>query len=101
MLQIITTEKELTEILNKVFLSAKPPQITHNVNEYLTTPKAAELLGRSINAIRVMVCKNQIKHIKKGGKLYFSKLDLIEYLESGRVEIERVNAVDVLKQKKS
>jgi hypothetical protein len=72
-----------------------------NQNEYFGIKAASEFIDKTENALRQMAFLKQIKHIKKGGKLYFSKLDLIEYLESGRVEIERVNAVDVLKTKNS
>jgi hypothetical protein len=100
MLQIITTEKELSEILSKILGSTKSTTPEQTETLYLTTPKVAEILGRSVNAIRVMVFKNQLKYIKKGGKLYFDRKDIIDYLESGRVNIHPVNAVDVLKTKK-
>lgn len=67
---------------------------------FLTKPLASDFIGKSENALGVMVCKKQIAHIKKGGRLYFRKSDLIEYLESGRVDIEPINAVDVLAKKK-
>jgi excisionase family DNA binding protein len=51
---------------------------------YITTHEAAEYLGKTSNALRVMVHKNQIKSIKKGNSLYFLESDLIDYLESGR-----------------
>lgn len=99
MLQIITTHQELSAILSEILLTANPSSTTGEKN-YLTPNEAGEFLNRSVNAIRVMVCKKQIPYIKKGGKLYFLKSELIDYLESGRVEIEPTNAVDVLNKKR-
>jgi hypothetical protein len=53
---------------------------------YLKIDKAAEFLSTSTAAIRMMVHKEQIPHIKKQGKLYFLHSDLVLWLEKGRIE---------------
>lgn len=58
---------------------------------YLKIDKAASFLSLTPNALRVMVHKNQISYIKKQGKIYFNKTELIEWLESGRVYPEDLN----------
>lgn len=93
------TTPEVRELFREELANFFPSLPSQN-EDYKPLQKAAEFLGKTPNAIRVMVCKNQIKHIKKGGKLYFKSSDLIDYLESGRVEKEPINAVDVLSKKK-
>jgi hypothetical protein len=58
---------------------------------YLKIDKAATFLSLTPNALRVMVHKNQITYIKKQGKIYFNKTELIDWLESGRVYPMDVN----------
>lgn len=55
---------------------------------YLKVDKAAEFLSSTPNALRVMASKNQIPYLKKMGKLFFRRSDLIEWLENGYVELE-------------
>lgn len=54
--------------------------------EYMTISKASEFIGKTDNALRVMVHKNQLPHIKKQGKLFFRKSDLVAWFESGSVD---------------
>lgn len=49
---------------------------------YLKIDGAAEFLSTTPNALRVMVSKNKIPYLKKMGKLFFRKSDLIQWLES-------------------
>lgn len=79
--EILDRRLDNIEIL---ILSLKHPEPQSHTYGYLSTKQAAEFLSKTPNAIRVMVCKNQIKSIKKGNSLYFLEIDLIEYLESGR-----------------
>lgn len=51
---------------------------------YKDTKETARFLNTTENAIRVMVCKNKLKSLKKGNRLFFLESDLIEYIESGR-----------------
>ncbi|RZJ83667.1 MAG: DNA-binding protein [Chryseobacterium sp.] len=56
--------------------------------EYLQVDAAAKFLSISPNAVRVLVHRNAVPHIKKLGKNYFLKTDLISWLEEGRVRTE-------------
>ena len=67
-----------------------------DTSEYLLIDAAAVFLSSTPNALRVMASKKQIPHCKKQGKLYFKKTDLIEWFESGRVEVEQINGNDLL-----
>jgi hypothetical protein len=71
--------------------------LKHHEPTYLPVNPASDLLACSPNALRVKVCKGQIPYIKKGGKLFFLESDLIDYLESGRVDVKKaIEPVDAL-----
>lgn len=53
------------------------------VGEWLNSSEAARFLGLSPNALRIMVCRGQVKYWKLGSRLRFSKQDLISLLEKG------------------
>lgn len=57
---------------------------TNKSVSYHNVKGAADFLSKTPNAIRVMVCKNQLRASKKNGRLYFLESDLIDYLESGQ-----------------
>ncbi|WP_231492222.1 helix-turn-helix domain-containing protein [Pedobacter sp. Leaf170] len=63
---------------------------------YLKADAAAEFLSTTKNALHVMVYKDQIPYIKKLGKLYFLQSDLVEWLESGRVNLNQTSPEDIL-----
>lgn len=68
---------------------------------YLKIDKAAAFLSTTPNALRVLAAKEQIPHIKKQGKLYFLYSELIEWMESGRVQpIGEVPEESLLQNKK-
>ena len=76
---------------------------TKSIHNYLNTVEAAAFLSKTPNALRVMLCKNQIKSIKKSGTNYFLESDLIEWMESGRQKTLselKENCEDALIQKK-
>lgn len=45
---------------------------------------AADFLHLKVPTIYSKVSRGELKNMKRGKRLYFSKLDLIEYLEEGR-----------------
>lgn len=53
-------------------------------NPYLGIDEAAKLLMKSKHTIYGAVSRREIPHFKRGSRLYFSKKDLLEYLEAGR-----------------
>lgn len=68
--------------------------------KYLTLKKAAELLGKTENAVRIMVCKNQINYIKKQGRLYFKRTDIYHFLESGRQNNSPIDSTQFLAERR-
>jgi excisionase family DNA binding protein len=64
---------------------AKSDQIfeIQKVGEWLTSNEAAKFLGLSTNALRIMVCRDQVKFRKLGSRLRFSRDDLRLLLRKG------------------
>ncbi len=82
-------------------MSNQKPVAMKSINNYLRCKEASIFISKSPNALRCMVCKGQIKSMKKGGSLYFLESDLIDYLESGRKKPIIANCDDVLVVKKN
>ncbi len=49
--------------------------------EWLSTTEAANFLSLSTNALRIMVCRHQVKSYKLGCRLRFLKSDLLSLLK--------------------
>lgn len=52
--------------------------------EYLNIDEASTFLSVAKATLYVKVSRREVPSIRKGKRLYFSKLDLIEYLNSGK-----------------
>lgn len=50
----------------------------------LTVPQAAAFLSLSVPTVYTLISKGVIPHMKRSKKVYFTKLELIEYLKQGR-----------------
>ena len=53
------------------------------VGKWLTSQEAARALGVSPNALRIMVCRGQVKFFKLHGRLRFRASDLMALLRKG------------------
>ena len=53
--------------------------------QFLNVQQTAKFLGLTSATIYSKVSRNEIPKLKKNGRLYFSKLELIEYLKEGKV----------------
>jgi len=60
----------------KVYNKTEPEDI-------IKLDEAVKFLGLTRNTIYAKVSKDEIPHIKRGGRLYFSRKKLREYLEFG------------------
>jgi hypothetical protein len=86
----------ILEKLNNIESKIVSTTYTTPDTTYLKIDKAADFLSTTANALRMMVHKDQIPFIKKQGKVYFLRSDLVTWLESGRNNSEEVNAEDIL-----
>lgn len=73
------------------------------IEKILSVKEAAEFLGIQVPTIYSKVSKNELPVMKRNNKLYFSSIELTEYLKGGRKltnnEIEQV-ANKILTNKK-
>ena len=53
------------------------------VGKWLTSTEAANVLGVSPNALRIMVCRGLVKYSKLGRQLRFREADLNSLLQKG------------------
>ena len=62
----------------------KNTQPIHQPEQLLTIQEAAEFLTLSVATMYSKVSKNEIPFMKKGKRLYFSRIELLEYVKQGR-----------------
>ena len=65
-------------------LSESSAELATQPDELLTISKAAELLHVSVPTIYGYVHQRTIPHMKRRGKLYFSRSEIMEWLQSSR-----------------
>ena len=82
-------QNSINEIKNH-FLS-NPPEIKRSELGGVTL--AVEITGLSKHSIYRLACERKIPHSKKGGRLYFNKKDLLEWIQKGN----RYQSVEVKK----
>lgn len=52
--------------------------------EILNVAQAAEFLGLQLNTLRIKASRKELAYIKRNGRLYFNRADLVAYLQAGR-----------------
>lgn len=86
--------QEIGEV--KQLLQNRGLSVVTDDQPYLSLDKAAEFISSTPNALRLMVHKRQIPHIKKQNKLFFRRADLVDWFESGSVDAAEVTGDDLL-----
>ncbi|NCB44139.1 MAG: DNA-binding protein [Clostridia bacterium] len=101
-IRIIELDILIQNSVRKVLTEIIPPLSNSSKDELLTVDKAAELLTVSVPTIYGYVHKKSIPHMKRRGRLYFSREEIISWVRSSRRltrdEI-RMAAAESLKQK--
>lgn len=78
----------------------KLPNGSAEPDKLLTIDEAAKFLSLAKQTVYQLVSKGEIPHKKRSKRLYFSKVELLEYLNQGRVksnqeiEAETLNKLD-------
>ncbi|UAY55780.1 helix-turn-helix domain-containing protein [Arachidicoccus terrestris] len=67
----------------EVLLGKLKPQ-QEKVPDLLTIAEAAALLGLAVPTIYAKVCHREIPFFKQGKRLYFSRRELLEWIQSGK-----------------
>lgn len=92
-MESISSFDQLPSAVNKIFerlakieqlLNEKEDEPQKTVDTLLTIEEAAEFLSLAVPTLYSMVSRQQIPYMKPAKRLYFSRLDLMEYLKTGR-----------------
>src|ERR1035437_5929372 len=73
---------DISEI--KRLLLSKRGEPSPEADQLLTIGEAADLLHLSVPTCYTKVCKRELPVMKQGGRLYFSKRELLDWLIKGR-----------------
>jgi len=70
-------------------LKCQPRQVEHvepieQPEQFLNIREASELLKLTIPTMYSKVSKGELPVMKKGNRLYFSRIELLDYIKSGR-----------------
>ena len=68
----------------KDFLSENVNPDLGSQEKFLNVSEAADFLGLAKQTIYGLICRQQIPYMKRQKRVYFSKAELIQWLESGR-----------------
>lgn len=94
--------KELSEIKSLILETKKEPQ--QNQERILTVHQAAEFLNISPATVYSKISRNELPYMKRSKRVYFSSVELINYLKKGRnksdEEIEEEAEANLVANKK-
>ncbi|PRY90852.1 helix-turn-helix domain-containing protein [Mongoliibacter ruber] len=100
-------EARLSSIENLILdLKHKPQTVepTDQTEQLLTIQEAAEFLSLTVPTIYSKVSKGELPVMKRSKRLYFSRIELLQYLKEGRkksnAEIEQEAKAYLLNNKK-
>lgn len=75
--------KEFSE-LKRFLLDKQQPQKMDQPEKFLTIQETAEFLNLAVPTIYSKVSKGELPVMKRGKRLYFSRIELLEYIKEGR-----------------
>jgi predicted alpha/beta-fold hydrolase len=79
---------DLSEIKNLIVNLNNQPTKQKPEEDLTDHQGAAKILKKSVGTVYNLVSKNKVPHFKRGGKLYFSKKALLNYIYKGKVLTE-------------
>ena len=87
--------KEISE-LKSLFLKMSEQGLNEKSEKLLSIQEASQFLNLSVPTIYSKVSRNELPFMKRSKKLYFSSIDLMDYLKQGRKKSneETSNEVD-------
>jgi len=91
MIQIDEQKRELLldQLADKIAKRIKIPVPEDRTSTFLDVKQAAELPSLSVPTVYSKVSRRELPHMKQGKRLYFSQVDLLEYIEEGRIKTSR------------
>jgi len=86
---VVTSTDTLKKLIIDCLTVCLEVHTTHKANssnqeEYINITEAAKLLSLSIHTIYGLVNKNILPYNKRGRRLYFSKVELTNWIKEGR-----------------
>src|SRR5687768_8998462 len=87
--KLVIAKLEKIELLLETTNQSQP-----ETDELLTVQEAAKFLSLSVSTIYDLNRKRQLPSMKVGKRCYYTKLELIEYLQSGRKKTIVESAID-------
>lgn len=72
------------EVIEKLLLQQNITNKDEPLDKLLTVQQAAEFLNLTVPTIYSKVSRNELPFMKQGKRLYFSQIELLEYLKAGR-----------------
>lgn len=80
---VIMLTREVSELKQLLLAQSIQPQ-TDEVDQLFTIQKAAEFLNLTVPTMYSKVSKRELPVMKRSKRLYFSKIELTNYLKQGR-----------------
>ncbi|APG59343.1 helix-turn-helix domain-containing protein [Christiangramia salexigens] len=95
----IDPDKLIEKIVNEVTANIlkvvqKEPNGNLDKEEFLTVSEASKFLHLTLSTVYSKVSRGELPVMKRGKRLYFSKLELLEYLKRGKRKSEEELAVE-------
>lgn len=77
-------EALIENTFRKLIKEGSIPNAQPQLELLMTIQQAAEFLNLAVTTVYGLTSRNELPFMKKGKRLYFSKSDLLKYLESGK-----------------
>ena len=76
-------KNEVSE-LKRLFIQRQAEPPTKEAEKLLTIQEASEFLKLSVPTLYSKVSRNELPYMKQGKRLYFSSIELMDYIKEGR-----------------
>jgi excisionase family DNA binding protein len=80
---VVMLTKEVSE-LKRLLIEKQEQTSLEQPEELLTVQEAAKFLNLAVATIYSKVSREELPFMKRGNRLYFSSIELMEYLKQGR-----------------
>jgi excisionase family DNA binding protein len=74
--------KEVSE-LKRMLIEQHERQPTNPPDQLYSIQQASDFLNLKVPTVYSKVSKNELPYMKRGNRLYFSQIDLLEYIKEG------------------
>ena len=74
----------ITKAVNEAIGNLETPQPTEQADKLLSVKEAGAFLGLAVPTIYSKVSRGELPVMKQGNRLYFSSIELMEYIKDGR-----------------